>query len=359
MQVSPVFLLSVFAFLRIPLSLTGYSIQDGIVLVTVDEGEYLRVLDELNAYNAISVRLRKNGVFDVPNYALVYTEYERSYKEEAIDHFMHQDDFLPVIIVRGVIPDSLKAYQNILLIEGLSEVMIGIKEGSVILQRFKEYIIANADEIVTADSMANAMSNRSYDKQRTDFESALLEAACHYLHRFSKEKMNNRLYYMDLRRLARKMARSCSDSDTDFGCEQALCKCLGTFLDHNEDVLVGDTNRNEEEFWLAYSKGKAIIYDEDYYYIDDGILKRSTEELQTVMPYTMIKMELVEQGVIECNGGSTCGFTVKKMFFKAGVSGNRRRIIKLRRDKLDGLYHPDIAARRWEPCMSVCTTGNR
>lgn len=356
-SINSVFLISAFAFIREPLRLAGYCVEEGIILVVNNTALCERVVGELLGFNGIKLRLRLNGVIDAANYQLAITTYDRAYKPEVLQNFMSQTSFLPVVLAKGIIPHELRPFKNVLVIEDIDTDPTLRESRKAIFEEFIKYVTDDSLDLLSELKSARRIAERETRQWFSDVPGALgavtsvvYDYACKRIG-VSNEKKIHDFIMARYRRLISAYCRG----DTEIDMLESVCRCLADYLDAHEEVFVGEIDRTEEEFWNACEEDRAIVYDASSYFLSDRILRDSMSEITVFIPYIRIKQELKDCEALICNTGETDGFTVKKVFWRPDGRLIRPRVLRLSREHFDGLIHPDIAARRWVPCTSVST----
>ncbi len=355
LQVNGAFLICALALMREPLRMAGYSLEEGVVLVVQNTAISERVMGEMLNFNAIKVRLRTNGIIHAQNFQTAIAVFERCYKEEAIADFMNNTAFLPVILVKGIIPQELRKYKNRLIIEGIDTNPVNFQYRIEMFRDFCGFITDPKKDILDELKFLRLKAEKDDRQWFSDLPDALSTVAG-FVYEYANSNGNSADIKEELMSMCSGLLSSFSRDDVDLDILKTLCEYLSKYLDLHSEVLVGRYDQQEHEFWMACDAGMAVVFDDDFYFIPEHMLKIATSELKDVLPWNRFKQELVFAGALICNTGNTMGFTVKKQFTKPDGTVIRPTVLKLLRNKLDGVIHPDISGRRFNACTSVTTT---
>ena len=85
------------------------------------------------------------------------------------------------------------------------------------------------------------------------------------------------------------------------------------------------------EMYRAVKDNNAILYDDEYYYFSERLVKKMVQPLMDTMSIGELKKLLKDQDIIICNGA---GYTIKKRFTTVFGYYDRMRAIKIRKDTL-------------------------
>ena len=89
------------------------------------------------------------------------------------------------------------------------------------------------------------------------------------------------------------------------------------------DVVVSNVDNVSGHAYEAMKVDKAILYDEEFYYFPERLIKEIAQPLMETMAIGELKKMLKDQGIIVCNGQ---GYTIKKRFTTmSGYCGRMRR----------------------------------
>lgn len=348
------------ALLREPMRHAGLCIEEGILLFVKDTNYAEFVQSELQKFGALKVRLRTNASIDVYNYKAVFCVYEKGGRAAAIESFMTRTDFLPVIVVKGIIPQELKGFKNKILVSSFDTRLQA--ERVRLFEEFFNYVTSKCDTLIEYIEQRKAACEKKRRAWFSDIALAIYTASDLLLD-FACEKIGNGANDEALKKyLSTEVEVALSifyRPDTELDLEEAICRSMATYLDRHHEVLVGDINQAEEAFWSACEAKNAIVFDRDFYYVADTIFHKATVDIQNFIPYIMLKQELYDRGDLSCNTESIDGYTVKRVFTKPNGERIRHRVLKLVRSRFDGLYHPDIAGRRLRACTSVSTMASK
>lgn len=145
----------------------------------------------------------------------------------------------------------------------------------------------------------------------------------------------------------------------------AYCQCAIDALNQMEDfcqtcdiseifrsIVVGYVRENEVRFsekryiHAEYDE-ELVMYDENYYYFSEKLLKKICLPIAQTVAFTQIKKELREAGVLVCNDCKNQNFTVKiACYDKQNARIVRKRFLKIEKEAVvseEGLTLEEIA----------------
>lgn len=322
-------MIEAFGFCRFVFRKFGFDIERGLILVVEDTWQAGEIADAFCSTSAaVLVKWRKMQMVRPLNFQMGIYLYGKSDREEWIQEFLLEKDFLPVVIVAGIVPEALfekgyifklevtsqdicefrmmykKMQSNIL--EYSNAVFLELKnlKSSRIAKKYYTEKYANASQMIVATGVVWKMVIREKnDEETTD---AWLKSYCEYL--VSKLK-------------------SMGDFTGKYAVQKAVRKCIFDYV-KQYDVQIAKI----DEFSIT---DKTIFADVEYYYFPEFLLKEICRPLTNTISFLQLKSEMFSDGILVCNDGQKQNYTVKVTCFDADKNQyTRKRFLKLRKECL-------------------------
>ncbi|MDY5483395.1 MAG: hypothetical protein SPF91_04285, partial [Clostridium sp.] len=122
----------------------------------------------------------------------------------------------------------------------------------------------------------------------------------------------------------------CVDDDGVFAIVRDL---LEDYLSSSFLPVISSIDAIDDEMVKAMEENRALLFDDDFYYIPDQILKQACAPLLCERGFYSLKNQLVEEGVIIINKQENPNYTIKKQVRSQKGKIMRGRFLKLSREK--------------------------
>lgn len=302
-------------------------LERGIILVVEDTWQVGEISDALcETSDTVRIKNIKNPP-PIMNFQIGIYLYGKSDKEEWASEFLLQKEFLPVIIVAGIVPEGLydsgyifrlnltgndvfefdNMYQRMVtnILENLEIFLYDMKnlDSSCIAkqyQKVQQYRVVRA--ILATGLVWKMVIREKNDEISTD---AWMEEYCNFL--------IEQLRYMD-------------DFTGVYAVQEAVRRCIFASIEENKLQILSLDEYDETE--------RVIYVDENFYYFTEALLKKMCRPLTNTISFLQLKSEMYTDGILECNHGSKQNYTVKVTCFVADNKSVRKRFIKLRKECL-------------------------
>lgn len=309
---------------------TGYDIDRGIILVVDNSWQAGQIADALQDATDAKVVESWSKKTCVPlNYQMGVMVYQKTCKVEQVITFLLQKDFLPVVIVAGMIPAKIlgSGYPFRLDLTALEIVEYGkmyehmratvvehIETFVYELKHFKTSHVLNEccfqDEysyvarIIFATAVAWKMAIREINDEKTT------EKWCAEYCSLLIDKLND----MD-------------DFGGQYVVEEAVKKCIFSYV-KEKNVRIGDLHDDQFD-------NKSIFSNANFYYFPEALLKDICRPLTNTVSFLQLKSEMDCDGMLECNDVCRQNYTVKVTCYDGEKDKYvRKRFLKLRKDRL-------------------------
>ncbi len=325
-------LLPVLAYIRVLVNLSGQKIKEGIILYFQDERQKEQILDLLLSLGGIEGAITGQRIPDGSNYDMILVEYHSFQKPDAIYKYLTCRDYLPLLAVNGVFPDSLKRYRNVISFENIDIGKISKQDLCATIYNCRAYIDQHPDDIINALTKTINYTMQESDVFKPQIYRALL-ATAYVIHQFLQFD-NNDIININLSRTWIDELSIISMSE-----ELELCgvlrKIIENFVDmHSSQIRIGDINAVDSSLMNAIITEKGILFDNTKYYFPDSLFELITQKLHDTIPYPRIKQELCSRGILLCDN-TTNNYSQKRMIFSEDGEKTRKRFLILLRNAFD------------------------
>lgn len=328
----------------------GIGLREGLVIFAENSDIYYKILQYLKNTGAEFCKNMGKLNSDVPNNKLAIHPHHRYDREEAIIKFLDSDGFMPTIIVHSILPVSLSGSENLIVVEG----SVGFQSESLKkLRSFVDYIHKNPKLLKKYIKfyLTSELYLQSVSKIRLQIAmEASAEVFCCYLREVYDETQSSQTRTFLQRAIRDCMARAdCCGGEWDVLC--ATKRAIESYLDANPQILIGSIDAVEGNLEKAVEKSEAILYDGEFYYFPECVLRRACEMIRDIVSFAIVKRELAENGVLYTNQIEGGNYTVKKTIFNSYGFKFRARFLKIYGEFFD----EDGDLGLWERRNSICS----
>lgn len=321
----------------------GVNMSKGMALV-LEEGAGEDLLENLaRAIDAVELTKLKSGKNMVRNYQMALHLYTRSDKADEIHGFMHSRNFLPVVIVVGVMPESLREIS--FGIRADKKIITGIREQEFAKEQkeIKKFVRTNPDLVVRELDMLWTSVDFSRRKEYSSLYTSLLAASKIYrlFYRSFHSESDTVAHFEKVRKEVERCVDEADELAEDCDAMDAIRVAVCRYFGLSRRWHIGDIRNISGDLYKAVKSENAVLYDEEFYYISESLLRRACGTILNVLSFLKVKNILRKEGVIVCNDNAARNFTVKKVINCAHGDISRERFIKMRREFLmsnEGLY---------------------
>ena len=108
-------LLGIIAEIRPILAETNLILRSGVTIYAEDIRSYDILTEKLNEMGAIPCKLVSKKKREIQNNKMGIHQYQRYDRDSEIRGFLEVDEFLPIVLIHSLIPNSLEAAPNFLI----------------------------------------------------------------------------------------------------------------------------------------------------------------------------------------------------------------------------------------------------
>ncbi len=322
-----------------------FGLGRGIVILLdekVSSESFVTNLQDICGAVRISAPTRKCNQ-DVWNYQLAICEYRKYMSCDVLAEFLDNKKFVPVVVVSGIVPDKLQKVGHIIKISAEMSKSIRTSEFRMEVDDMIKFIRENPD--VVARELELLRTSETY-KKRGDGSllfSNLLAASCVYLtfFRSTHTERETAVVKAEVEQEIRRCVHMAEEMEEDYESADAIRMVVNRYFDGKNDFEVFGMEEIDKFVLVHLRSGKAIVYDQEFYYLSELLLKKACGSLLIVVPFSQIKRTLQDEGILMCNRTENANFTIKKVFVTRDGQSFRERVLKLKRDFFishEGLY---------------------
>lgn len=279
----------------------------------------------------------------VRNYQLAVCEYSKYQKWEELASFLDIKKFVPVVVVKGIVPDELRDMAYIIEISPEMDKSMKRPKFRAEVDTMIKFIRENPDVVVRELELLHTTEMFLKNDNNSLLLKNLLAAMCVYVafYRTTHTDMETVAVKAEIEREIQECARRAEELTEEYDCTDAVKTAINLYFERNRNLEIYEVSEVNEQVLKAVKVGKAVLFDNDFYYISEGLFKSACSSLLTVLSFIQIKKNLRDEGFLVCNRIENTNFTVKKVFGDKKGQSFRERVIKLQKEFLvsrDGLY---------------------
>lgn len=345
-------LISGLAFLRPLLRETGFDIDEGLVLLFDTKKIAQRFLAEcVKNVNAIEVGSLKKNV-NAENFEAGFHIFRSSDDPDLLVDFLRDKDFLPVLISGGKIPTCLEEpYIIRISFEFFDNIIHDFSEE---FNGFRNYVIQNVSLVVQRIKTVNL--SQPLEMAAVDNEEVLILqtflAVGVIWYDFTQSVTPNQDFFNDFFWQCSAMVKKMRDFSDHVDLEDEIADLTFEYMENHPELQIISVEEVTDEGQKAIEACEAILFDDDFYYIPERLVKWICAPLLATKPVGVLKEELAKEGIIVCN---LDGYTVKKKYWTVDGNSNRMRAIKFVKDMLitrEGLALEELVFNKEEEEVS-------
>ena len=347
------------SFLRVLLKKYGYELEDGLILVADNEKMSRRFITQYCAKmngNGVYVEKAKDAKF-IENFQAGFMIMQKGLKEENVDNFLFQKSFLPILMVGGILPESLKSDRyNFRLKEKDVDEIYDEKMISKIVE-FTDYIIENVKEVCAVlEKNSSSIFLTEYKGNEKIIFSVLAGIGAIYAAYLRKKYPERYVVDFLVKYIDETKKRLQDISEFASGVElfEILSSLVWGNLYDNKDIFVADIEKINVAIYDALRENSAVLFDEKFYYFPPKLLINICQPLLETASEPELKRRLRDEGIIYCNSAD---YTVKKEIVNVYGAKERPRFILVKKEallSLDNLMLEDVFAIKNEGEKERC-----
>ncbi len=318
-------MISSLGFTKIAMTYNGMKLDKGIVLVADDNETALLLEDMLiDRFGAVRVEFGRGRKRYPLNYQCGVRTYDVHDKEEKILELLRETSFLPIVIVGGIVPEFLFGRAYLFRCSASEQES---HAAAVAYIKYTKIIKSNAafvqNQILKRLDMKSEQIEDRYARIQNCIE--VTNDLWRYVNSVNKmDEIEIRAEYDSYAENMLEAIKNMGEFEECCGVCDSVRRCVMEFVTQRKCSI----SRIEQ---VEKYSSNCILYDEDFYYIPERLLKSMCERILHTVSFLQLKKEMYSDGMIECRKTEHGNFTEKKMISSIG---ERKRFIKIARTYL-------------------------
>lgn len=322
-----------------------FGLDKGVVLLldeNISRGSFISNLQD--TCGAVRVNApKRNCEKEVWNYQLAVSEYNKYQKWEELASFLDIKKFVPILVVKGIIPDELRDMAYVIEISPEMAKTMGTPEFRMEIGAMIKFIRENPDVVVRELELFRTSEVFLESDNNSQLLKNLLAAMRIYLsfYRSTHTDKETDTVKAEVECEIRNCVQRAEELEEEYDAVDTIRAVINRYFNENNDFEIFSVEEIDEETLKAVRIGKAVLHDTEYYWVCEPLFKRAGGVLMTVLSHIQIKKILRDEGILVCNQTGNTNFTVKKVLVSKNGQSFRERFIKLRKEffiSRDGLY---------------------
>jgi hypothetical protein len=264
--------------------------------------------------------------------------------------FLAEDDFSPSVLVHSILPDYLRNAEALVVINHEIEFHPEIVEKFI---EFQQYIHKSPEFV--QKNIRLFVSSKNYFRYKQYGELGLkLKASAEVYTKYYRETHNEdatERLENEFNSIIDELIENSECYSGEWDNSDTIRSLVATYLEENSKVQIGNVNEIEGKLAEANQRGEAILWDGQFYYFPEKVLKSACKPILDVVSFLDIKRELQMKGYLRCQNITGGNFTVKKTITNAFGCKTRQRFLVIRKDFFDLDGELTLAERRGTPCV--------
>lgn len=346
-------LISVMAEIRPLLQDEGLDFEQGFVLFAEDGVVCRQIQRFFKGAGTEQCKTVGRSGWKIPNNQIGIHQYNLYDKEKDIFEFLYSENFTPIVLSNGMIPDFLKARFNLLIFEQ------GIMHPSLLLHAFQEFcnnIHENPDLLQRQIRLCRTSIFFKEDCEKPlylSLESAA-EVFCDFYRESHDESETRQMRWFFHRAIVHHLELAeCYAEDLET--TDLIKKALENYIDENSWVQIGSVEEIDGELTKAVERDEAILFDGDFYYLPEKIVRSACRSFRNVASILSVKRALLESGFLHCNNAKEGNFTVKKLLTNVFGYTFRPRFLKISKKFFQSSDSLGLEERRKKCTLEIST----
>lgn len=322
------------SFLRMLLWNGNLQINQGFILVFDSESQAREFCQSYcrNAGNGEKVLLKTHLKNAYNNDCIVFASITKQ-KEEDMQEFLESANCFAVLMSGGVLTNAFREDHYLFRVNSRDVDYVGCSQFSEAVQKLKEYIINNVSVVQKViEQVETSVAYASYKKkvQHKPLLKLLLavgEVQRSYIRDVENENQADLFWNTYVQESVR---RICAIQDFADGLEirQLLTEAFFEQIDSGSILMIKPIHNIDMNVLNLMKNHKAIVFDEEYYYLTEEMLKNICSSMTGEYSWLELKHQMAESGVIR---KWDSGFTAKKSFVYEG-SSIRLRVMMIHKE---------------------------
>lgn len=311
----------------------GLAIHGGVILYS----------EEMRGADALIQQLKRIGVIfcrtwkEVPraeatlNFKIYAHALRRNEDADKILDFLETDEALMAVVAFGILPEYLAfdCVPNRIVFQASEQEMSAIGDVSRILQGFCNFVHEKPAWLI--QELQKFKTSKSFGEIQGDYFLASLSASasCFAAYfRESHDEAETELIQSWLE-LSIRQVKEWQGEELD-NLPAVVRRAVEAYITAS-DIEICDLDNVDGRVQNALEAGRAVLYDSQFYYLPEDLLKASCEGIVGTNSLLAIKQRLYREGIIQSNSAQSGNYTVKLHYTNVFGAPCRKRFLKFRR----------------------------
>lgn len=346
-------LISVMAEIRPLLQDEELDFEQGFVIFAEDSAVCRQIQRFFKGVGTERCKTVGRSEWKIPNNRIGLHQYSLYDKEKEIFEFLYSENFTPIVLSNGMIPDFLKEGFNLIIFEQ------GITRPSLLLHAFQEFCNNIHTNPVLLQRQIRLCRTSEFFKDDCEnpfylsMESAA-EVFCNFYRENHDEAETGKKRLLFHQAIAHHLELAeCYTEDLE--ATDLIKKALENYIDENSWVQIGRVEEIDGELTKAVERDEAILFDGDFYYLPEKIVRSACRPFRNVASILSVKRALLESGFLYCNNAKEGNFTVKKLLTNVFGYTFRPRFLKISKEFFQSNDSLGLEERRRKCTLEIST----
>lgn len=311
---------------------------DAVLVVVADDSRtanrFKKKLRDANAVVINKLNQRKIRPYNFQAGLYLYRKYD---KEEDVLDFINQEDFLPVVLAVGIVPEFLLSQCYVFHLDQTNFNGEFLEES---FHLFREFVIENINLVQKEiNELETSKVLQSYKRNTEFFLLFKILIAVGVVWKSFLRKYNTEItmesWYVDYIRLTEEAVANFERFEAGYDVSDTVVRIIHAYIRKESELCFADIKEVTGHVEEALDYGKAILSDSDFYYIQEALLKKICQPILSGISIVQLKKELAENGILVCNN-TNGNYTVKKIFYNTETGTKKRcRFLKIKKEDLE------------------------
>lgn len=305
------------SFLRALLMEYGYALDEGLILVADSEAQSRRFIGtycESTGGNGYRMKTWNSRSIKPGNYCCALLPLKKSNREEAIEDFLSEQDFVPIVVAGGLLPEYLRTDRYIFRLGKEDVKAVSSVEFAEKIRGFRNFItkkISTMCKILERAKSSIILTEYDGDEETQQIFSACVVIALIYAEYLRETKTEREIadflsdFVSETREKIQKMSEFASGEELP----EMLSALIWEVVSSDEKIKVVDITLVNGTAYTSLKEKSAILFDDKFYYFPPELFLKICEPLRQTASTTQLKKRMRKDGIIHCNSAD---HTVKK-----------------------------------------------
>lgn len=305
-----------YAFLRCVLEAYEISCDNGFVLIADNEisaREFREGYCRATGEYGLRLNIKEYQNYSYNNCCAGLINLTRQKLDEC-EAFLDDTRFFPVLVCGGILPKELRENHYLFRISEKDVEYVSSTQFNQDIHEWCDYAIANimmlckCFELIDTSEAIRRNKNQVDNKTLFKMLTAIGEAYSYFLREKYDEKIQQLFRQRYIKMCVSRINRISQFADGLDICE-ILAEAIWNYVKRDQVEKVLSVESCDQSGLKLLAENKAILYDEEYYYITEAMMRKICIGLLVGFSWTELKGQLADASLIEKEAS---GYTIKK-----------------------------------------------